>query len=120
MLWGWDNHEKNYSLTKFEKGLPKKIGAELQDSTEDVFLGNTANTVDVEIEGKRFKILQLAVGKVVDKQKHILVLENDSIMYTGKNMLSTVNCSNDERGEHQVTICTGSLINLRYCKIISL
>ena len=100
-------------IPNVRKGCLKKVGAGLQDKMEDTFLGNTANTVDLEIEGKKFSILQLPVGKVVDKQRHIVVLENDSLMYTGRDMISTVNCT-DQRGEHRVNIRTGTQINLRY------
>ena len=105
--------KKTIVIPNVRKGCLKKVGAGLQDNMEDTFLGNTANTVDLEIEGKKFSILQLPVGKVVDKQRHILVLENDRLMYIGRDMLSTVNCS-DQRREHQVNIQTGMQINLRY------
>ena len=99
-------------IPNMRKGCLKKVGAGLQDKLEDIFLGNTENTLDLEIQGKKFSILQLPVGKVVE-QRHIVVFDKDSLMYTGKDMISTVNCT-DQRGEHRVKIRTGTQINLRY------
>ena len=84
-------------LPNLRRGCLKKISAaEIQDETKDIFMGNIIDMVNLEIGVKRYRLLQLTVGKIVDSKKHIFVLENDHIMYTGKEIQRTANCSNDD------------------------
>ena len=104
--------KKTLVLPNMAIGCLKKVGGGLKDKLEDIYLGNLEKTLDLEMQGKKYSILQLPVGKVVE-QKHLVISDKDSLLYMGNDKMSFVNCS-DKRGEFQVKVETGAQLSLRY------
>ena len=104
--------KKTLVLPNMAVGCLKKDGGGLKDRLEDIYLGNLEKTLDFEMHGVKYHILQLPAGKVV-KRKHLVISDKDTLLYMGEEQMSVVNCS-DERGHFEIKIETGAQLSLRY------
>ena len=103
--------KKTLVLPNMAVGCLKKDGGGLKDRLEDIYLGNLEKTLDFEMHGVNYHILQLPAGKVV-KRKHIVISDKDALLYTGEEIMSVVNCS-DDRGNFEIKIETGAQLSLK-------
>ena len=107
--------KKTMVLPNMAVGCLKKDSGGLKDGLEDLYLGNLEKTLDFEMHGVKYAILQLPAGKAVE-QKHLVISDKDTLLYMGKDKMSIVNCS-DKRGHFQIKVETGAQLSLRYKQI---